>query len=137
MKEYLFREMILREADFRERVRNTDRQAFKGKYVGIYCSADAIIPMWAYMILTTELSELAKVVLFGKKTDFPLAFLHHNLEQMAVDSYAEKRIVIKGCGNKPTDEKAFTIISRKLVPVARSIMYGEPCSFVAVWKKSS
>ena len=136
MKNYLFKELILREADFREQMKNTDWQAFHGKYVGIYSSADAIIPMWAYMVLASELSTVAKAVLFGKKTDFPLAFLHYNLEQISASDFENKRLVIKGCGDKPIDEKAFTIISRKLAPVARSIMYGEPCSTVPVYKKN-
>lgn len=136
VKGYLFKGLILREADFRETIKNTDWDSYKNKYVGLYCSADAIIPMWAYMVLASELSSKAKVVLFGKKDDFPLAFLHYNLEQIFVPDFEGKRLVIKGCGDKPIDEKAFTIISGKLAPVARSIMYGEPCSSVAVYKKS-
>ena len=136
IKDFLFKGLILREADFRETIKNTDWEAYKNKNVGLYCSADAIIPMWAYMVLASELSSKAKVVLFGKKDDFPLAFLHHNLEQISTADFDGKRLVIKGCGDKPIDEKAFTIISRKLAPVARSIMYGEPCSSVAVYKKS-
>ncbi len=136
MKSYLFKELILREADFREQIKNTDWTAFHDKYVAIYCSVDVVIPMWAYMVLASELASISKIVLFGKKADFPLAFLHHNLEQISAHDFDGKRLVIKGCGDKPVDEKAFTIISRKLAPVARSIMYGEPCSSVAVYKKS-
>lgn len=136
MKSYLFRELILREADFREQVKTTDWNTFKDKYIGIYCSVDVVIPMWAYMVLASELSNIAKVVISGKKTDFPLAFLHYNLETLSTHEFEGKRLVIKGCGEKPIDEKAFTIISRKLAPIARSIMYGEPCSSVAVYKKN-
>lgn len=136
VKDFLFKGLILRESDFRDIVKNTNWNAYQDKYVGIYCSADAIIPMWAYMVLASELGSLAKVVLSGKKEDFPMAFLHYNLEQVSAQDFDGKRLVIKGCGDKPVDEKAFTIISRKLAPVARSIMYGEPCSSVPVYKKS-
>jgi hypothetical protein len=134
---YLFKGLILKESDFREQISKTDFNQFRDKYVGIYCSADAIIPIWVYMVLAAELSGFAKDVLFGKKDQFPLLFLHSNLNKINAESYDGKRLVIKGCGDKPIDEAAFTIISAKLATVARSIMYGEPCSTVPVFKRSA
>jgi hypothetical protein len=135
--EYLYKGLILKENDFREQISKIVFGQYKDKFVGIYCSADAIIPMWVYMVLASELSAFAKDVLFGKKDQFPLLFLHANLNKISPIEFEGKRLVIKGCGDKPIDETAFTIISSKLAPVARSIMYGEPCSTVPVFKRSA
>lgn len=135
--DYLFKGIILKENDFRAQISETDFSQYQDKFVGIYCSADAIIPMWVYMVLGAELSSFAKSVLFGKKTQFPLLFLHDNLAKIKPEEFEGKRLVIKGCGDKPTDEASFTIVSSKLAKVARSIMYGEPCSTVPVFKRSA
>jgi len=136
LKDFLFRGLILKEADFRETIKQTDWSVYQDKYVGIFCSADAIVPMWAYMIIASELSAFVKTVLFGKQLQFPLLFLHDNLSKINSADFEGQRLVIKGCGEKIIDEQAFTIVSLKLAPVARSIMYGEPCSTVPVFKRS-
>ncbi len=136
MASFLFKGLILKEADFRQQVKDTDWKTYNNKYVGLFCSADAIVPMWAYMVITAELSGIARMVHFGKKTDFPLLFVHENIAQIAIANYEGQRVVIKGCGDKEIDEQAFVAITRKLAPVARAIMFGEACSSVPVFKKT-
>lgn len=136
IKDFLFKGLILKEDDFRKQVEKINWQDYAGKYVGLFCTADAIVPMWVYMILASHLSNIAKMVCFGKKEDFPLLFLHKEIDNLDTNAYENKRVVIKGCGEKRIDEEAFTRISFKLGKVTRSILYGEPCSTVPVYKRS-
>lgn len=135
LKDYLFKGLILKEADFRAAMGAMDWTLFRHKKVGLFCSTDAIVPMWAYMVIATSLAGVAEVVLFGKKEDFPLVFLHEAIRNIAVSEYQDKRLVIKGCGDKTIDEQAFTLVSFKLSAVAKAISYGEPCSTVPVYKR--
>ena len=136
MATFLFKGLILKEADFRQQIKDTDWSTYSNKHVGLFCSADAIVPMWAYMVITAELSGIARMVHFGKKTDFPLFFVHENIAQIDKSNYEGQRVVVKGCGDKETDEQAFVMITRKLAPVTRAIMFGEACSSVPVYKKT-
>jgi hypothetical protein len=136
MASFLFKGLILKEADFRQQVKDTDWKTYNNKYVGLFCSADAIVPMWAYMVITAELSGIARMVHFGKKADLPLFFVHENIAQIEISNYEGQRVVIKGCGDKEIDEQAFVAITRILAPVARAIMFGEACSSVPVFKKT-
>jgi len=136
MATFLFKGLILREADFRQQIKDTDWSTFSNKYVGLFCSVDAIVPMWAYMVITAELSGIARMVHFGKRADFPLLFVHENIALLNASAYEGQRVVVKGCGDKETDEQAFIMITRKLAPVARAIMFGEACSSVPVFKKT-
>jgi hypothetical protein len=136
IKDFLFKGLILKEDDFRKQIENINWQDFEAKYVGLFCTADAIVPMWVYMILASHLSNIAKTVCFGKKDDFPLLFLHKEIDCIDTKPFEDKRVVIKGCGEKRIDEEAFTRISFKLGKVTRSILYGEPCSTVPVFKRS-
>jgi hypothetical protein len=137
MADFLFKGLILREADFRQQVKDTDWSTYRNKYVGLFCSADAIVPMWAYMVITAELSGIALMVHFGKRADFPLFFVHENIAHLNAPAYEGQRVVVKGCGDKETDEQAFIMITRKLAPVARAIMFGEACSSVPVFKRTA
>jgi hypothetical protein len=137
MAAFLFKGLILKEADFRQQVKDTDWSTYSNKNVGLFCSADAIVPMWAYMVLTAELSGIARLVHFGKRTDFPLFFVHEHIAHLNVAPYEGQRVVVKGCGDKETDEQAFVMITRKLAPVTRAIMFGEACSSVPVFKRTA
>ena len=136
LKEFLFKGLILREADFREAVKNTDWSQYKNKYVAIYCSTNAIIPMWAYMVLSAELSPYALDVTSSKAEEAAEIFLLHNLAKLDGEQFKGQRVVIKGCGDRKVPETAFVQITQQLTNIARSIMYGEPCSTVPVFKKS-
>lgn len=135
LKDYLFMGLILKEKDFREALKKGDFSAYRDKLVAVTCSADAIIPVWAYMLVATYLQPIAKEVVAGDE-----AFLHktlflRNINSINTAGYADKRVVIKGCGDKPIGEFAYLEITRLLRPVVKSIMYGEPCSTVPVFKK--
>jgi Protein of unknown function (DUF2480) len=135
LKDYLFKGLILREADFREQVKNTDWSAYQDKYVLIHCSADAIVPMWVYMVLSAELTPYAKDIASASPAQAADVFMHRAIGKLNPADYAGQRVVIKGCGDRQIDSAAFVSITHKLAGSARAIMYGEPCSMVPVYKK--
>ena len=135
MKDYLFMGLILKEKDFRESLKGLDLTEFENKIVALTCSADAVIPMWAYMLAASALQPLAKEIVFGNKEEAVKTILKKNIAAIEEDNFEDKKVVIKGCGELPVTESAFVEITKKLRPVAKSIMYGEPCSTVPVYKK--
>ena len=135
MKDYLFMGLILKEKDFRESLKGLDLTVFENKIVALTCSADAVIPMWAYMLAASALQPLAKEIVFGNKEEAVKTILKKNIAAIEEDDFEDKKVVIKGCGELPVTESAFVEITKKLRPVAKSIMYGEPCSTVPVYKK--
>jgi len=135
LKDFLFMEMILKEKDFREKLKTHDWEKYRGKYVSVHCSADAVIPVWAYMLVASYLEPVAKEIVTGDEKELTKVLFLKNLSGINVDEFAGKRIVIKGCGEIPVPEYAYLEITKRLRPVAKSIMYGEPCSTVPVYKK--
>lgn len=135
LKEYLFMELILKEKDYRERLKNQDWSAYQNKNVCITCSADAIIPLWAYMLATTYLEPIAKDVIVGSESFMHEVLFLKNLWKIDAKEFEGKRVVIKGCGEKEIPAAAYAEITKILRPVAKSIMYGEPCSTVPVYKQ--
>ena len=135
MKDHLFMGMILKEKDFREALKNLDWSIYKDKYVAVTCSADAVIPVWAYMLVASNLSGVAKDFIMGDEKELHRTLFIKNLSAINTSDFTDKRIVIKGCGETPIGEFAYTEITKLLRPVVKSIMYGEPCSTVPVYKK--
>lgn len=135
MKEYLFMGLILKEKDFRQSLKSLDISAFRDKIAAITCSTDAVIPMWAYMLAASALQPVVKEIVFGNEETAKKNILLKNIGTINVDGFTDKRVVIKGCGEVPVPEEAYIEITRRLRPVAKSIMYGEPCSTVPVFKK--
>ena len=135
LRDYLFKGLILREADFRAQVSSTDWSAYQDKYVVIHSSVDAIVPMWAYMVLAAELTPYAKDIANASPAHAIDIFMYRAIEKINVEDYAGQRVVIKGCGDRQIDSAAFVYITAKLAATARAIMYGEPCSMVPVYKK--
>ncbi len=135
MKPFLFMEMILREKDYREALKVHDWSAYADKHVHIHCSADAIVPMWAYMLAASYLQPVAKSIFYGFADDLRMKLLLQNIRESDLTPYAEKRVVIKGCGEEAIPAQAYVAITATLQPVVKSIMYGEPCSTVPVYKK--
>ena len=135
MKDHLFMGMILKEKDFREALKNIDWDIYKNKYVAVTCTADAVIPVWAYMLVASNLSSIAKDFIMGDEKELHRTLFLKNLSAINTREFADKKIVIKGCGETPIGEFAYTEITKLLRPVAKSIMYGEPCSTVPVYKK--
>ncbi|MBA3970612.1 MAG: DUF2480 family protein [Bacteroidetes bacterium] len=135
IKDLLFQGLILREKDFREYIRNEDWNKYQDKYVALTCSADAIVPTWAYMLLATQLEPVAKRVVFGDLEVLETLLFNDILNKINIPDYADARVVIKGCGDLPVPKAAYVQITNLLRPVAKSIMYGEPCSTVPLYKK--
>jgi uncharacterized protein DUF2480 len=135
IKPYLFRELILKEKDFREGLQKTDWTKYENKIVAVICSVDAIIPAWAYMLIATYLQPLAKNIIIGDEKEAIKQNILTRIDEINSNDYNEKRLIIKGCGDVFIDCAAYMEITKKLLPVAKSIMYGEACSNVPVYKK--
>jgi hypothetical protein len=135
IKPYLFKELILKEKDFRASLSAIDWSYFENKIVGIFCSTDAIIPMWANMLIVANLSPYTKSVYFGDENKTRELVLLEEIQKIDPVLFTDQRVVVKGCGDAPIGESAFIAITQKLRPVVKSIMYGEPCSTVPVYKK--
>jgi len=135
LKPHLFMELILKEKEFRAALQNNDWSVYQNKIVAVTCSADAIIPMWAYMLVTSYLQPVAKEVIYGDENAVKQQLFLQRIEAINVEEYIDKRIVIKGCGDIPIGEFAYLAITKKLVPVVKSLMYGEPCSTVPIFKR--
>ena len=135
LKDYLFMELILKEKDYRDTLKNADWSIYENKIVAITCSADAIIPLWAYMLAVTYLQPFAQDILFGKKEEVLERLLLKRINQINPEDFKDKRVVVKGCGDKKIPESAFVEITKMLRPVVKSIMYGEPCSTVPIYKR--
>lgn len=134
LKPFLFREMILKEKDFREAMKQLDWSQYQDVIVLIQNSSDAIIPMWAHMLVTSYLQPYAKEVDFGNAKDFLKKKLLQKIEAIDAEEYDGKRIVIKGCGDIEMPEAAYILITQKLRPKVKSLMFGEACSTVPVYK---
>ncbi len=135
IKELLFQGLILREKDFREFIKNEDWSKYKDKYVAVFCSTDAIVPTWAYMMLAIHLEPFAKKVVFGNLETLETILYIETLQKINLNDFKDARIVIKGCGNFPVPIAAYVEVTRLLRHVAKSIMYGEPCSTVPLYKQ--
>lgn len=135
LKPYLFMELILKEKDFRAALQTTDWTVYQDANMAITCSADAIIPMWAYMLVASHLQPFAKEIVFGDEKKLVSTLLFKNLASVNGEEYTDKRVVVKGCGELEIPESAYVEITNKLRPFVKSIMYGEPCSTVPIYKK--
>jgi hypothetical protein len=135
LKPYLFRELIVKEKDFRASLKDIDWKIFQNKHVAVYCSTEAIIPMWAYMLVTTYLSSISASVYFGTTENLINHLTIKSIEDIDIAQYIDQRVVIKGCGDVHISAHAYIAITKRIVPVVKSLMYGEPCSTVPVYKK--
>lgn len=137
LKDYLFMGLILKEKDFREALKNLDWEAYRNKYVGVTCSADAIIPPWAYMLVASYLQPVARDVIMGDEKEVHKTIFLQNIQGIDVNQFTGQRVVVKGCGETPIGEFAYMEVTKRLRPVAKTIMYGEPCSTVPIFKKQA
>jgi hypothetical protein len=135
LKPLLVEELLLKEKDFREYVKNNDWSVYKNKFVAIHCSNDAIIPVWAYMLLSVAMESFALKIYFGTLDELEKHLYNESLSKINLEDFRDKRIVIKGCGDVAVPVSAYVELTRLLKPVVKSIMYGEPCSTVPVYKK--
>lgn len=130
----LFQGLILKEKDFREFIKQENWENYRDKYVAIHCSSDAIVPTWAYMLLTTALEPFAKKIVFGTLEQLETQLYSELIEKFPVEHYRDARVVIKGCSKIPVPISAYVELTGKLRPVVKSLMYGEPCSTVPLYK---
>ncbi len=135
LKGFLFMELILKEKDFREALKQHDWTVYASKNVAVTCTADAIIPNWAYMLIVMYLQPVAANIVIGDATVLQRTLLLKNINAINTNDYTDQRVVIKGCGDEAVGDYAYAEITRLLLPVAKTIMYGEPCSTVPVYKK--
>lgn len=137
IKDHLFHGLILREKDFRAFVKENDWSQYEGKNVAITCSTDAIIPTWAYMLISNKLEPYVREVTFGSIEQLRSILYEKALGQLNMEQFVDQRIMVKGCGDIKVPESAFITLTRKLSKVAKSIMYGEACSSVPIFKRKA
>lgn len=135
LSERLYQGLILKEKDFRLWLKENNWQQYEGKAVFIYCSAEAIIPTWAYMLVISMLMPYTEQVLAGTRIDLEKKMIQDNIVSMDLSPMTEQRVIIKGCSDIASPEFAMSELVRVLQPVVKSIMYGEPCSTVPIFKK--
>lgn len=135
IKQWLFQELILREKDFRVLISQHNWNQYKDSYVALTCSSDAIIPSWAYLLITTKLTTIAKKVIVGNLTDLENSIFEEVITNIDVNEFKNKPIIIKGCSDKFIPESSYVQLVSKLLPIAKSLMYGEACSTVPLFKK--
>ena len=134
IKDWLFQEMILKERDFRENVKNHDWLQYKDAFVALTCSVDAIIPSWAYLLITSQMTSFAKRVVIGNLNELETAIFQDIVNDLSLEEFNGKPIIIKGCSKKPIPDTAYVQLISRLVPIAKSVMYGEACSTVPLYK---
>jgi hypothetical protein len=135
IKDQLFQGLILREKDFREFVKQHNWQQYQDTYVTVHCSTDAVIPDWAWMLLAVALEPYARKIVFGDLEKMETVIYDELLNRFDFSIYKDARVVVKGCGDKPVPLSAYIELTRRLRPIAKSIMYGEPCSTVPLYKQ--
>ena len=135
MKDYLFQGLILKEKDFREFVKNENWNKYSDSFVAITCSADAIVPTWAYMLVASAMQPFARKIIFGNTEALETSLFMEVLSKINYDQFLDARVVIKGCSNLPVPTAAYVELMNRLRPIAKSLMFGEPCSTVPLFKK--
>lgn len=135
LKDYLFKEMILKEKDFRTALKEIDWMKFQDSILIIYCSNNAIIPIWAYMLIASYAEPFCKDIFVGTKKEYLNHYYKTKIDALSMETYIDQKIVIKGCSGKPVPEGAYQYLTSRLRPFAKSIMFGEPCSTVPIYKQ--
>jgi len=135
IKDWLFDGFFLKEKDFRAYVSNQDWMHYKDGFVALYCSTDAIIPTWAYMLVQTQLQPFAKKVVLGDLEQLESSLYQTIIEDLDVSEFEDKPVIIKGCSNKPVPPNAYVWATAKIQEVAKSVMFGEACSSVPLYKR--
>lgn len=134
LKDFLYEGLILKEKDFREKVAAVNSQDYNGAYVYIYNSAEAIVPLWAYFLLTAKLTGSAKKVVFGNRGDLEVLLMHSVMQTHDFSELEGKRVLVKGCSDESIPENAYIELVEQLKPLVKSLMFGEACSNVPIFK---
>jgi hypothetical protein len=136
LKNWLVEGFILREKEFRAELKSHDWSVYKDAYVALHCSIDAIVPAWAYMLISSHLSQFAKKIIYGNLETLESILYAEVLQSFDASEFKNKPIIIKGCSNKPVPQNAYLLLQQKLQPEVKSIMFGEACSAVPLYKQS-
>lgn len=136
ISQWLEEGFLLRETSFRKSIKNHNWSSYKDSYVVLQCSTDAIIPAWAYMLVTTYLQGISKKTITGSLAILETVIYTEEIEKLDITSYVNAPVIVKGCSNKPVPENAYLLLIAKLQPVVRSLMFGEACSSVPLYKKN-
>lgn len=134
IKDWLFQELILKEKDFRAFVKKHDWSQYKNSFVAVSCSVDAIIPSWAFMLVVSELTSFANKVVIGDLELLETAIYQELISFLDFKEYIDLPVIIKGCSNKSIPNSAYAFLIEKLQPIATSIMFGEACSTLPIYK---
>lgn len=134
LKDFLFQELILKEKDFREKVASINEADYADSYIYIYNSADAIVPLWAYFLITAKLTDSAKKIVFGNREDLEVLLMHNAIQTYDFSEMTNKRVLVKGCSDKSIPENAYIELVEQLKPLVKSLMFGEACSNVPIFK---
>ena len=134
LKQFLFDGLVLKEKEFRIALKEFDFNKYDGKVVAVFCGANVIVPMWAYMLITTYLNNANAKIYFGNKNKVMQAIIKENIDSINVDDYKEKRVIVNGCSNIKLSEGLFIAITKKLQKNVKSLMFGEACSAVPIFK---
>ena len=134
LKGFLFQELILKEKDFREKVDLINIQEYKDAYIYIYNSADAIVPLWAYFLITAKLTAVARKIVFGNREDLEVLLMHNAVQTYDFSELMGKRVLVKGCTDQSIPENAYIELVEQLKPIVKSLMFGEACSNVPIFK---
>ncbi|MEX0608271.1 MAG: DUF2480 family protein [Balneolaceae bacterium] len=137
IKQFLFQELLLKEKDFREHLETYDWPQFEGKYLSVYCSTDAIIAPWAWMLITAHASPYAQEVFHAEPEQVRYELYRREIDENDWSPYEDKFVLLKGCGKVHVPDSIYLLATNKLMGVAKKIMYGEACSNVPVWRKKS
>lgn len=135
ISQWLIEGFLLKEKDFREALKNHDWQQYQNQFVAIFCATDAILPAWAPILVASYVAPFAKKVVLGNTTDLETSIYQEELAKLDFSLYQNKPVILKGCSKKPVPEAAYIMAIQKLQPVAKSVMYGEACSAVPIYKK--
>ena len=135
IKDWLWEGFVLREKEFRNYATSHDWSQYQNHFVALTCSSDAIVPAWAYILLTMHLEPYAKHIIIGDLEQLETTIYHDIISNLNIDDYKDRPLIIKGCSHKPVPANAYILLSQKLKPIAKSIMYGEACSAVPLYKK--
>ena len=134
LKQFLFDGLVLKEKEFRIALKEFDFNKYDGKVVAVFCGANVIVPMWAYMLITTYLNNANAKIYFGNKNKVTQAIIKENIDSINVDDYKEKRVIVNGCSNIKLSEGLYIAITKKLQKNVKSLMFGEACSAVPIFK---
>mgnify|MGYP005843428895 CR=1 FL=1 len=135
--DFLYERLILKEKDFRQALKTLDYTRFQNKYTGIFCSEEVIIPQWAYLLIITHLTPYTTKIFYGNEKQLIQKIMWHKVQNLNTEIYQNKPVVIKGCSNVEIHIEVYMHLTQKLMPIARSIMYGEPCSNVPLFKRKT